>query len=274
MSKRSVYGIILTLLLTNMLTFAFNIQLVKALSTTLSVTPTYTVVGVGKTFVINITVTDVVDLFAWQIKLFFNSTVLNSTDAWYPSDHVFAGKTFIEIVPSINNEEGFVMYGSSLLGLQPGFSGSGTLCQIEFRFTKSGSSSLDFSRPYGDNTLLFDSYLDTIPADLEDGFVTTGTVETSVFFNIYPNPATAGQIVTLKGILVDESSNPLANEDVALYLFAGTWIPITILTTNNYGIFTWQVTIPSITGMFIFAVYYPGSEVYESTYNFALLIIL
>ncbi|MFQ6095295.1 MAG: hypothetical protein ACE5NN_04050, partial [Candidatus Bathyarchaeia archaeon] len=53
---------------------------------------------------------------------------------------------------------------------------------------------------------------------------------------------------------------------------AGSWRYITSLTTNENGIFTWQAKIP-VTGTFIFAVYYPGSEEYESTYNLAILIV-
>jgi len=99
-------------------------------------------------------------------------------------------------------------------------------------------------------------------------------VETMVFFNINPNPATVGQKVTLKGILVDEFSQRLSSETVRLYArpLAGSWKYITSLTTNGRGIFNWQATIP-VTGTFVFAVYYPGSETYESTYSLAVLIV-
>lgn len=97
---------------------------------------------------------------------------------------------------------------------------------------------------------------------------------TITFFNINPNPATVDQTITLKGILVDEYSNPLGNETVKIYArpSAGSWRHITSLTTNEYGVFMWQAEIP-VEGVFIFAVYYPGSEMYESSYNFAMLIV-
>lgn len=100
--------------------------------------------------------------------------------------------------------------------------------------------------------------------------------ETTVFFNINPNPATVGENVSLKGILIDEFSQPLPNETVRVYArpITGSWTYITSLATNGYGIFMWQATIPAhATGTFIFAVYYPGSEMYESTYNLAVLIV-
>lgn len=101
-------------------------------------------------------------------------------------------------------------------------------------------------------------------------------LSTAVYFNLNPNPVGVGETVTLRGILVDESSQPLSNETVKLYArpLAGSWSYITSFTTNGYGIFTWQATIPEYaTGTFILANYYLGSENYESSYNFATLII-
>jgi hypothetical protein len=100
--------------------------------------------------------------------------------------------------------------------------------------------------------------------------------QTFVLFNINPNPATTGDTITLKGILVDENGNPLGNENVKLYArpLAGSWRYITSLATNDQGFFMWQTTIPEVpTGTYVFAVYYPGSEAYKSTYNLAILII-
>jgi predicted nucleic acid-binding Zn-ribbon protein len=50
------------------------------------------------------------------------------------------------------------------------FSGSGTLCQIEFEVLDRGSCGLDFSKPYGEDTFLIDYNFDEIPADVVDGY--------------------------------------------------------------------------------------------------------
>lgn len=97
-----------------------------------------------------------------------------------------------------------------------------------------------------------------------------------VYFNLNPNPVGIGETLTLRGILVDEFSQPLSNETVEVYArpLAGPWRYTTSLTTNTYGTFTWQATIPEhATGTFIFAVYYPGSETHDSCYNLAILIV-
>lgn len=99
---------------------------------------------------------------------------------------------------------------------------------------------------------------------------------TMLFFNVNPNPALVGDTLTVKGILVDASSQALANETVRLYArpLAGSWQYVTAFSTNSYGIFTWQVAIPEVpSGAYVLAVYYPGSARYLSSYNFAILLI-
>jgi len=97
---------------------------------------------------------------------------------------------------------------------------------------------------------------------------------TAIYFNLNPNPTSVGETVNLKGILVNVLSTPLANETIKLYArpLTGSWRYITSLTTNGYGVLMWQAVIP-VTGIFVFAVYYPGSETYESTYSLAVLIV-
>jgi hypothetical protein len=95
-----------------------------------------------------------------------------------------------------------------------------------------------------------------------------------IYFNLNPNPVGVGETVTLKGILLTEHSQPISGETVKLYgrTLTGPWVHITSVTTNTYGIFNWQAKIP-VEGTFLFAVYYPGSEMYGSCYNIAALIV-
>lgn len=136
---------------------------------------------------------------------------------------------------------------------------------------------------YDKITGLLTKYQIFVEGELLDDFPLNATnipigekLSTAVYFNVNPNPASPGETVTLKGILVDEFSRPLSNQTAKLYArpLVGSWSYITSLTTNSYGIFTWQATIPEIPpGTYILATYYPGSETYESSYNFAILVI-
>jgi hypothetical protein len=97
---------------------------------------------------------------------------------------------------------------------------------------------------------------------------------TVVYFNLNPNPVGVGETVTLKGVLLTEFSQPVSGETVKLYArpLTGSWKLVTSLETNTRGVFTWQAKIP-VEGLFVFVVYYPGSEVYESSYNVGALIV-
>ncbi len=102
-----------------------------------------------------------------------------------------------------------------------------------------------------------------------------GKIATAVYFNLSPNPAKVGEPVTLKGILVDEFSRPLANEIVRIYgrSLSGRWRFVADVQTTEYGvILLWWSGMPK-KGTFVFAVYYAGSEMYYSCYNFAVLIV-
>jgi hypothetical protein len=101
-------------------------------------------------------------------------------------------------------------------------------------------------------------------------------LSTMVYFNLNPNPAKTGDTLALRGILVDNIAQQVRNETLKIYArpLAGSWTYIASLKTNDYGIFVWQATIPSVPkNTYIFAIYYPGSQTHESSYNLAALVI-
>jgi hypothetical protein len=130
---------------------------------------------VGSTFTVDITVTNVSRLYAWQAKLLFNATVLNCTVATIPVHNVFEGYSTVPVSPVIDNVGGSVLYGTTMLG-SGNVNGSGILCQFTFQIKLdppvSGSlfSVLNFSMPYGSDTFLWDDLLNLIDADYENGF--------------------------------------------------------------------------------------------------------
>ncbi len=161
----------------------------------------------GSVVTINASVIDVIDLYTWQVKIYFSPTLLTCTGAWYPSDHVFAGKVWLPVTPIIDNEAGFVVHGASLMGIDS-FSGNGTLCQIGFEVLGRGSCDLGFSEPYGSDTFLLDSYLSEIPATVVDGYFDNrlGVPEPPVaLFDYSPKPPLVDQWVTFNA---SESYDP------------------------------------------------------------------
>jgi hypothetical protein len=249
---------------------------------------------IGTLFNITVRVEDVTDLAAFEVKMYYDDCIINVTRWYEPTtdpDYVFYGKSTLAVPspPEVDYRHVDPCNGSAHVGVVlfpppapgEGFTGSGLLCIFEFNITAVPPEGETYSCTLNINnedTYLLDSVGEDIPATKENGYYEFSREAlpkpTMVFFNINPNPATVGDTITLKGILVDEFSQPLADETVKLYArpLAGSWRYITSLTTSEYGVFMWSATIP-VTGTFIFAVYYPGSETYESTYNLAILIV-
>ena len=102
-------------------------------------------------FNVTVTIVDVVDLYAWQIRLYYNSTALKWINATLPSGHIFDGKLFVSVDPGNGTDAGgaYILYFATLIGGTPSFTGSGVLCQITFEAHNEGTSMLTFSRPLG-----------------------------------------------------------------------------------------------------------------------------
>jgi len=117
-------------------------------------------------FNVDISVVDVTDLYAWQIKRYFEPAVLRWGNATYPTGHVFDGRPFVPVTPANESDAGgtYIIFFASLQGDVQGFTGSGTLCRISFEAKAVGNSALSFSRPLGadgdtwlsNSALLFD----------------------------------------------------------------------------------------------------------------------
>jgi len=129
--------------------------------------------AVNSTFAVNATVTDVINLWNWQVRVIFDTTVLNCVDAVIPDDSPFNFEIDSPVI--IENTQGYVQLGSSRLGTTPGVNGSGVLTTITFKIISAPStpgetlsSYINYSRPYDEDTYLNDPDMLLIPATLED----------------------------------------------------------------------------------------------------------
>jgi rhodanese-related sulfurtransferase len=99
---------------------------------------------------------------------------------------------------------------------------------------------------------------------------------TQMFFGISPNPARTTQDITLKGILTDQFSQPVAGQTVKLYYreycSERAWQYAFAINTNAYGAFFATGKIRK-SGIYEVAVYYPGSSYLESSYHLATLLV-
>ena len=107
--KKSLKKLHVALLILLFSTIALNFiptSMGQATTAIISVSPSSIVLGeegqpLPKSFSLSVNVTDVTDLYSWQIILYYSSRVLNLTTATAPTGHVFEGKDSVEIPQEI-----------------------------------------------------------------------------------------------------------------------------------------------------------------------------
>jgi hypothetical protein len=127
------------------------------------------------TFTINLTVSDVTDLWAWVVNLTWNPMYLNLSDIWLPSDNVF---NETGAVLGVTFQSGSVfsacIAGSSINDTSWTFNGTGTLCQIEMKILSPPSTlpvdcNLTLAQKYS-STFLLDRNLQHIVFNQENAY--------------------------------------------------------------------------------------------------------
>jgi hypothetical protein len=160
--------------------------------TTVYVSPSTITATVGQTFFISVDISDVIDLYGWEFKLKWNSTLLDALDVTEGDFLKSGGDTFFWSV--INNTEGYILVDCTLLGNIPGVNGSGTLATVEFKVESEGESILDL---YG--TKLVSSDEQSISHQSMDGYGYFVPLHDVAVINITVSPTTVfpGQSVNI-----------------------------------------------------------------------------
>jgi hypothetical protein len=266
-----------------------NVSKVEAATTQVSVQPSSQTVGQEgvllptSPFTINITVQDVEDLYAWQIVLYYNSTLLSTREGLIilPLGHIFEGKAFYPLGPYIEDDSKgrHILFGASLSVVQTGVSGSGVLCQVQFIGQAKGTSWLNLGittdgHPLGGgvSTLLADSDLNDIPCEISNGEVTVTGIEnplepSTITINVNPSTVTIGSNVTITGTI-----NPTrVGENVTIYYkpALGTWDKLATVPTNESSSYEYNWTTDE-GGEYELYAYWPGDADYnEAASDFA-----
>lgn len=140
-------------------------QISASPTTTVYAYPSAKTVTVGQTFVIDIRVSDVIDLYGWEFKLGWNPNILDVIDVSEGSFLKQGGSTFFW--QKTNNTVGYILVDCTLLGNVRGVNGSGTLASVTFYAETLGSCVLDLY-----DTKLVSSFEQSIPHTANDGSVT------------------------------------------------------------------------------------------------------
>jgi hypothetical protein len=239
----------------------------------LDVEPASVTQTVGHAFQMNVTISDVVDLYSYQINLYFDKAILKGTLVELPTDHFLKPQNpaniFIvdlSIVNDFNATHGRIQVAITLLSNELGKTGNGTLFAVTFQAVASGMSSIEI-----EPVVLVNSQAHAlVPGSIQNGTVfVEGKRDTKLMFALSPNPAKVGERVTLLGNLTTFDNQPCPNVVVSISI-NGSMLP-NLCLTNASGWFTAWGSLDS--GTYIFEVYYAGSELHNPSSDTDTLIV-
>ena len=153
---------------------------------TILVDPSTADIFVGQSFILNVNVDSLPDLYAYQFDLQFDPTVLRAFSVSEGSYLTSGGPTLF-FPGTVDNVGGFVLSTADSLEGVAGVSGSGTLASFGFQAIAAGSTSITLQ-----NIFLLDSSLSGITAAVSSGEVTV--MQT-------PEPS-YGPLVVVLGIII------------------------------------------------------------------------
>lgn len=161
-----------------------------ATTPTISVSPSYTIARYGMPVTLNISISDATDLYAWQVGLTYNSSVLQVLSVG--EGELLKGKG----VPTLwaegkaNNTAGTLAFsGNSLTGLGSGVNGSGQLMTVAFNVTAHGETNIQLV-----DGILLNSTLGQIDAVFQDGTVKVAMVGDVAGVGVFPNTSPDGKV--------------------------------------------------------------------------------
>ena len=130
----------------------------------------------GSKFTVHVNVSDVNDLFTWQVNMSWDSSILNVSRI-IPGEFLARAdnQTSSEalggvVINSTDNAQGYGLFAESILGDVAGISGNGSLVSIEFLVVDYGSTDLNISVSGTLPTVLLDSASGTITYNKTDGY--------------------------------------------------------------------------------------------------------
>jgi hypothetical protein len=227
--------------------------------------PSQTVDAIGNVFTANVCVSEVFNLYAYEFKLYYNSTVLNGTSVAEGSFLENSGQTpffyVVAFTDHYNSTYGIVWIDSTLTGNVLGIDGDGVLATIKFNATTPSSSTSLSLR----DVKLSDPNENPIPYVSSDGTVTVLPMNTA---NLTLGLSSAvnylGSKVTISGVL----SYKDVGIDGALILLSyrltegQTWNNITSTNTTFGGSYS-AVWTPSVTGTYLIKSQWAGNDTFQ-----------
>jgi len=134
-----------------------------ASSTTVSVSPSTITASVGQNFTVNVTVSNIYDLYGWQFRLNWTAGLIEVVKVIEGPFLKLGGSTYFYW--NANSTAGRMVADCTLLGNVPGVSGSGTLATITFNVKGVGQSPLTLW-----DVVLLNSFEQSISCQVVSGY--------------------------------------------------------------------------------------------------------
>lgn len=177
--SRTAKTMMLTVLVV-VLVFPLSTNRVEAQTTVVSIKPERVRTALNTVFTVDINISDVTDLYGYELMLWFKNSVLQATKAERPAGHfltpVDPDKIFVakwEIKNDYNSTHGRIWLSVILITPEVGKTGSGILVRLTFKGIREGITPLTL-----DPMKLSDSNADSIDSIVNDGLVAVGNVMT------------------------------------------------------------------------------------------------
>lgn len=149
---------------------------------------------INDTFQINVNVSDVTDLYTWNVRVTWNPDILNFTrivsygDLLNQTSSPYGTSRMVDLI-NANNETGYAVMAETILGDYSGVSGNGSLITIEFLIIGYGSTYLNLSVTESAPTMLLDSSGSNIPFTTVDGYFTNVATHNIAITNLTATPS-------------------------------------------------------------------------------------
>lgn len=172
---KKIYMLIITLLIIT----AFPSRVNANPQTVVKVEPYQNVFGLGQQFATNITITDAQNLFGLEVRLYWNSSILQLLKTGVMLGLHPNGVLYGNILKSETNSSGeYLLYGTSIGSQTPSFNGSGTIVTVTFNVTSIGSCELTLQTKLYDKALP-GSAANPIEHSSQNGYYTPIYISTS-----------------------------------------------------------------------------------------------
>ena len=167
------------------------VNIARSATTTVSVVPQLISTNLGETFSIDVTVTDVIDLYAWEIELNWSASLLGTIAVTEGAFLNTGGSTFF--IYRLDEALGHILIDCTLMGQIPGISGGGVLATVTFLVSDAGETPLNLH-----DEVLLDHNEAQITCQVSDGYCYLDFLHDVAVFGVEPSP-----MITSIGSLVN-----------------------------------------------------------------------